>query len=205
MQNPPRFPSEDEFDATIETLLTLDSPLSYSLLPSIEAWLWQFNISSRIEAVEILHEAYLRARARENQAEIIRHPSAWLKRFCYNIVREHSRKLDRQRLTEPEMIDHHQQRRADHYPQVSDERLNDRLDVLFDAFQILKRQNPEGAELLKLKYCQDLTWSQVRERLIDRGLVDRGCNVSNAALRQRGNRAIKELRKIFHEIEKASI
>ncbi|MBD2090130.1 sigma-70 family RNA polymerase sigma factor [Microcoleus sp. FACHB-1515] len=200
MHNPSQHSIDDEFDSLIETLLSADSPLSYSFLSSIQAWLRQFNIASRVEASEVLHEAYLRAKAARKKGEIIRSPHAWLRRVCFNIVREQQRKLGKYQLAEVEILeDRYGRIHTDQ--QVSSELLDDRIQVMLDAFLILKRNNPESAELLQLKDCEGMSWLAIQAHL-----TASGSNAPNVdTLRQRCTRARKQLRQIYHETEKASV
>ncbi|NJL22397.1 MAG: sigma-70 family RNA polymerase sigma factor [Leptolyngbyaceae cyanobacterium SM1_3_5] len=180
--------------------MAADSPLSYSFFSSIEARLRQFNLASRVEVVDILLEAYLRAKAKKQQGEVIHSPQAWLKSVCFNIVREQSRKLGKHQLTETEILEAWHTR-MNHDQQVSNELLDDRIQMMLDAFGILKRKNPESAELLQLKECEGLSWIAIQAHLIASG----GDALNVETLRQRCTRARKQLRQIFHETEKARV
>lgn len=194
-QHPP-----DDFDLALEMLLAADSPLSYSFLASIEARLRQFKISSRVEAFDILLEAYLRGKAKQRKGEVIHSPYPWLKKTCFYIVCEHSRKLAKQQLTETDVLEDLHARRSNEQ-QVSLDRLDDRLEVMFDVIEIFKRQDPKSAQLLQLRECEGLSWVAIQTHLI-------ACN-GNApnidTLRQQGTRGRKQLRQLFHKTEKARV
>jgi DNA-directed RNA polymerase specialized sigma24 family protein len=95
--------SEDVLDLAIEEVLGNRNPYAYSVLSAIKRSLRQFRLSSRIEAYEILHEAYLRGKSLIRSGQTIRNPHAWLKATAFNIVREKYRSLKDQ-LTDPQLI-----------------------------------------------------------------------------------------------------
>ncbi|MBE9179467.1 hypothetical protein IQ268_12930 [Oculatella sp. LEGE 06141] len=188
-------PPEDVLDVAIREILMQDSPYAYSTFTTIQRYLRQFGLLPRVETHDILVEAYLRGKAVLRSGVVIRTPHAWLKRTAYNIVREKNRKLASQQPADPEVLDF--LGRASYESWLSQETINHRLTVLWEAFETLRQSEPEGAELLELKTIRGLSWLEVQNHL-----QAQGRDVPNTdVLRQRACRAKKHLRQIFHQVE----
>ncbi|MEP0914045.1 hypothetical protein NDI45_24350 [Leptolyngbya sp. GB1-A1] len=186
--------SKDVLDLAIHDILAPNSPYAYSTLTFIQRILHQFKLTSRLEASDILADAYLRGKKFLQQGGEIQHAHAWLKRTAYNIIREQSRLLSPQYLVQPDSVEIFC-RIIDESWQTS-EVLSDRLTMLWRAFEVFQATDPEGAELIDLKCLQGLPWSEVRQQLIEQGR-----DVPDVtALRQRGSRIKKTLRRIYHDL-----
>ena len=189
----PHLPSEDILNLAIEEIFGKGNPSAYSTLTAIERSLRQFHLTSRIEASEILAEAYLRGKKFLQTGQMINNPHAWLKKTAFNIIREHSRKF-RKYLVEP-----YEEGKTLENPStnlVEKQGIESDLADLYQAFKLLAEEEPEGAQLLYLKIIQGLSWQEIHEILSQEGE-----NVPNlATLRQRASRAKKRLRHIFHSV-----
>lgn len=195
-RQPPLLPSglvEDVLDLAIEEILGRDNPYSYSMLTAIERFLRQFRLSSRVEAYEVLAEAYLRGKKLMQTGQVIENPHAWLRSTSFNIVRERSRKLKHQPI-DPHLVASLVSD-AQENP-ISLQILREDIDALRLALQRLKAEEPEGAELLYLRTVEEWSWQQIREWLIQQNREA----PNEVTLRQRASRAKKRLRRIFHTV-----
>ncbi|NEO72457.1 sigma factor-like helix-turn-helix DNA-binding protein, partial [Moorena sp. SIO3H5] len=61
----------------------------------------------------------------------------------------------------------------------------------------LQKLEPQDSQLIVLRHIEGLSWQQVVSHLASNGEV-----VTEASARQRGNRSLKRLRKIFFELKK---
>lgn len=179
-------------DLAIGEILRQDSPYAHSTITTIERWLRQFHLHGRVEACDILHEAYLRGQ----KIDSIQKPYAWLKATAFNIVRERSRQFRKQQPTNPEVFDFAPQI-VEQQEQPKQEIVDSCLHSLWNAFKILEQRNPEAAKLLHWQIIEGLSWREIHDRLVLEGEEA----PSEAALRQRGSRAKKCLRKIYHSID----
>ncbi|MCG8368690.1 MAG: hypothetical protein MJA27_35820 [Pseudanabaenales cyanobacterium] len=190
-----KFPTEDVLDKAIKEILNPENPDPYSTIPYITRTLRQFHLSSRLEASDILFEAYMRGKMRVRTGTIIRDARAWLRATSFNVVREKYRKLKLQPPTDPDLLDF--MSKATEKSWISQTLINSRIDTLWEALDIMKQIQPENAELLHLKYIDGLSWREVRDLLAAKG----NALVNEETLRKRASRAIKQLRQIFHEVE----
>ncbi|MDJ0708434.1 MAG: sigma-70 family RNA polymerase sigma factor [Leptolyngbyaceae cyanobacterium MO_188.B28] len=190
-----KFPTEDVLDKAIKEILNPENPDPYSTIPYITRTLRQFHLSSRIEAGDILFEAYMRGKTRLRKGTIIRDARAWLRVTAFNIIREKYRKLKLQPPTDPDLLDFIS--KASEQGWISQTFINSRIDTLWEALDIMKKIQPENAELLHLKYIDGLSWREVRDLLAANG----NTLVNEETLRKRASRAIKQLRQIFHQVE----
>ncbi|MGQ4647027.1 hypothetical protein [Lyngbya aestuarii] len=190
-------PPEDALDTAIGEVLGSNNPHSYSTITFIERRLIQFKLSSRLEAHEILNEAYLRGKEFIGSGGTITNPHSWLKGTCLNIIREKNRQQYREQLTAPELVELLPALKATAEgtlnPLVTQQNLEDSLKILLSALQILSSSNPEGAKLLRLQ-SEGLSWKEIHQYI----LQQKGKAPSESALRQKGCRAKKNLRKIYH-------
>lgn len=179
-----------KYNDEIELILSSGSPTYTSLVTYVIRLLRQYNISGLFSPPYIINEAYLRGEnlIRKKRQKISNY-SAWLRRTCFNIIRELSRKEVKYLplLAEP----------------IQDSGKNDVNNVIdydFDldremmcvklAFQILE---PDDQELLNLKIVDGLSWKEIRKELSIRGI-----HFTETALRKRKERALKKLRDNYH-------
>ncbi|NET32534.1 MAG: sigma-70 family RNA polymerase sigma factor [Cyanothece sp. SIO1E1] len=188
-------PFTNPLDIAIQEILHRNNPRSYSVITTIERFLRQFHLSSQVEAHEILSEAYLRGTKFLQNGGTINNPYAWLKATSLNIIREQSRKYNREQLTSPELMDSNLDGSGSNHDWISQQNLANRVKMLYQALEAFKDINPEGSRLLELQ-AQGLSWQQIRICLIQ----ESGTAPSEESLRQKGCRARKSLRKIYHSI-----
>lgn len=190
---PPASTPEDILDCAIDEIVGKNNPYAYSVLITIERSLQQFHLSSRVEAYEILNEAYLRGIEFIGSGGIIKNPHAWLKGTSLNIVREKCRQL-RAQPTDPQIIEFLKEVKEESL--VSQLALESDLETLWKAIEILAKEDPQGIILLYLRTIEGLSWQEIRFRLLQKNK-----NVpKEVTLRQRLSRAKKRLRRIFHEV-----
>lgn len=178
-------------NAAIVEIFNEDSPHAYSSIAAVDRHLRQFHLSSQVEAYEIYHEAYLRGRKFIEGGGNIYNPIAWLKGTAFKIVREKSRKQRKECPSDP------QSSVFDNLVS-SDNHIERRLDALWEAMAKLRRDNPEMEKLIAWKLLDCLSWKEIRLRLIQE-LGEEA--PTEEALRQKGVRAKRRLRRIYHEIE----
>ena len=184
---------EEALDSAIAEVLEPGNPHSYSTIPTIERFLRQFKFTSLFDAHEILNEAYLRGKEFLASGGVISNPHPWLKSTCLNIIREKSRKRSKEQLMEPNLLElfssKFEQEKAIEQPEMAA-----KIEALYKSLEILSQTDREGTKLLRLK-SQGLSWREIHEQLITK----EGEAPSESTLRQRGHRAKKNLRKIYHE------
>lgn len=194
-QLPSQPPPEDVLDFALEEILGRGNPYSYSVLTTIERMLRQFRLSTRVDACDVLIEAYLRGKKQTQAGVRIENPHAWLKGTCFHIIRERKRKL-KDHPTDPQILDCLVESSMEDCD-VDRQAIADDIDSLHKAMKQLRREEPEGANLLYLRLAEGLSWREIRDRLVD----EQGeTTPSEVTLRQRASRAKKVLRQIFHSV-----
>lgn len=187
--------SLDSLNAAIAQILTGDNPHAYSDIVAVERHLRQFHLFPQVEAFEIYHEAYLRARKFIEQGGIIYNPKYWLKGAAFKIVREKSRKQRREHPTDPQSAVFENSLPSNDNNTINT--IDQRLESLYKAIAILGREDPEVAKLMRWRLLDHLSWKEIQQRLIQ----ELGKAPSEETLRQRACRAKRRLRRIYHEIE----
>lgn len=180
--------SKEAFKCWINEVLAQDNPVFYSLEVIINRWLYQYRLNGRYRSAEVMHEAYLRSVKYLDKGNEIGNYSAWFKKVCFNVIREEAKKNYRVALFYPSAI-----------PTDSPlERLEleEMLEKIVKAMQTLEQQETEAAQLLIWRYQQNLSWEAIQGLLQKEGKP----NCSVETLRQRGQRARKKLRQIFHDL-----
>ncbi|MGB5963593.1 MAG: hypothetical protein WBG73_23350 [Coleofasciculaceae cyanobacterium] len=192
---PPRYASspEDSLNAAVIEVLGKDNPHAYSTILFIQRCLIQFNLSSQYEAHEILNDAYVRGRAFLHSGGIIRNIHSWLKSTSFNIIRENSRRQKREPLIDPEVVELIPCLRSLGDSVISTEEIDNKWKALMNSLTALSHTDPEGTRLLRLK-AQGLSWKEIHQQLVK----EDGEAPNESTLRQKGCRATKILRKIYH-------
>jgi hypothetical protein len=183
------------FNQWMTELLIEGNPAFFSFIFVIRRWLLQFCLSGFYEPTEIIHTAYLRGinYLLKDKENAIANYGPWMRATCLNIIRELSRDVQAYTSIEPEvllLID------FVHTPN-SEVEFEEMVEHLQKAIQILRSRDPKAADLLEWRYFQNLPWENIQERL--REMSDSE-DISLANLRQRGVRARRKLRKIYHDI-----
>jgi RNA polymerase sigma factor (sigma-70 family) len=182
--------SKAEFNAWVAEVLVKGNPVFYSLEVRVNQWLYQYCLRDSYKSTEILHEAYLRTIKALDEGKEIGNYSAWLRQVCLNVIRELAKKTRRVAF-----IDFQNSSYADdsELPLLALE-LAEMREKICIALQTLAQQDSDAAELLDWRYQQNLTWEEI-QTILQRRKDD--CSID--ALRQRGQRARKKLRQIYHE------
>ena len=189
---------QDVMDYALEEILTKRNPYAYSTLTAIQRTLRQYQLSPRIEAYEVLNEAYLRGKKYLQTGKDIRNPHAWLKATAFRVVCERRRKLVAG-LLEPHLIDALEPDEG--MNPLQRQILEEDYSTLNQALHQLREEEPEATYLLYLRTLEEWSWAEIRARL----LAIHQQAPSEATLRQRGSRAKKRLRQIFIEMTESPV
>lgn len=178
-----------QFETDFLELQKQDSSTGRLMYVFLRRTLGNFHLQGSYNEAYVLNEAYIRGIKCIEKGEQIFHPSAWLRKTAYNIIRELHR--DHQKCTKlDETI-------AESLSTFSvAEELTTNLIILRLAFQML---DPKDQRLLNLKIVEGLAWKNISEIL--RRYGERDC--SEAGLRKRKERALIRLRKKFHMLKPA--
>ncbi|NEQ33178.1 MAG: sigma-70 family RNA polymerase sigma factor [Leptolyngbya sp. SIO4C5] len=188
-------PSYDSLDIAVAEILEPGNPYAYSTLTTIERYLRQFHLNRFTEPAEILALAYLRGRKALRQGKQISNPHAWLKGTALNIIREHHRQAQRVLTMDADCLDLVAQTLEEDVFESSD--LSIQLRALWQALETLAQSDPAAAELLRLRFIEQLSWEEIRSYF----WIQANDLPSNVALRQRVCRAKKRLRQLYHTCE----
>lgn len=180
----------DDLDKTIEMILENSSPHAYSFITFVKRSIKQFNLGSRLEVGDVISIAYDRTRKSIAIGKKIDNMLAWLKSTSYNIIREQSRGTQKEKPTDPQkyilvnIVDNSNNQDIEN-PQKS-------LAQLKLSLETLKAEKPHDYQLIYFYYFQNKSYQEIENyRLL-------GVDLTASALRQRMSRALKLLRKIYH-------
>ena len=177
----------------MQQILSLDSPQAYSMIATVNRYIQYSGLYSQVQPADILNEAYWRAEKATRQGTHIRSCRAWIKGTCRFIVFELARQQRRERPTDPQSA----ALETSYEPENEcEERWDRNFAILRQAFESLRQNDPETAELLDWRILKKLSWLKVRERLRAEGREV----PTEEALRQRASRANRKLRRLFHEL-----
>ncbi len=191
-------PELRQFNVEIQSLLKRQNPRARSLYYSIKRSLKQFNLEGNYTEIDIFNQAYLRGVELTKSGTAINSPRAWMRTTAFNIIRELSRSQRRHQLVVyDELADADQAKleiasmqREDSL--VCDEVIEADIQAVLLALEELDREN---RLIIELKSVQDLSWKEIRQRLIDLG----DTVPSEATLRKRGQRAMERFRELYHQ------
>ena len=178
-----------KYNDEIELILSPGSPTYTSLVVAVARWLKQYRISGLFSPSYVINEAYLRGEnSIRKKGQKISSYLAWLRRTCFNIIRELSRKEVK---CLPLLIEPAEECGTENVGDYDfDFNLDREMMRVKLAFQILE---PEDQELLNLKIVDGLSWKEIRKEFSLRGM-----NFTESALRKRKERALKKLRNNYH-------
>ena len=163
-----------------------------ALVKGIKSKLRQFNLP-HVQVNDVIHETYLRGIKVLESGQEIKNPRAWIRKTSFYVISEMSRKQKKQQSWDSNLIEH-QLAPEDSHSLCSENSEDEDLRLLELA---LKKLDPKDYKLIVLRHIEELSWQQVVSHLASNGEV-----VTEASARQRGNRALKRLRKIFFELKK---
>jgi DNA-directed RNA polymerase specialized sigma24 family protein len=180
--------SWNDCEQELSLLFDPNTPSGASFLAFTRRSLKQFHLNGSCTSGEILSEIYIRAaKLVRGQGVKILNPPAWFRKTAYNIIRERHRQQQRFVQLEENAL-----------PQtgvslVQDGDLEGDITIMAMAFQLLSE---EEQDILNRKVIDQLSWQQIRELFVQRGL-----DISEPALRKRKERALKSLKKIFEQLK----
>lgn len=181
------------FDQVTQEFFNSKNPVSKELLAYVQRLLYQFRISNKYEAKDILIEVYIRGIKQTEAGKSIDIPIAWIKRASLNVIRERRRELDKFEEWNVE-----QEPYLEGTDSISEEKCLEALQKMRIAF---KRLEPEERQILHLRVVKKMPWKDVSHCLVQSG----SAVCSENLLRQRGSRALKKLKKIYEEEQKNSL
>lgn len=178
-----------QLDRIFEDLFAANNPDARIIIAYIQKVLYQYGLWKAYDPKDILIEVYARGVKRVDAGETIRIPIAWIKRTAMNIIREFRR--------EAEKIGYYNLDQELHW--------NDDL-LLYITFQYdlkamkqaFERLEPDEQQLLNLRVVNRLSWKAVSQGLVTAGEPE----FKLEALRQRGFRVLRKLRKLYEEERK---
>jgi DNA-directed RNA polymerase specialized sigma24 family protein len=178
--------TRQQVDKVFEDLFSPKNPDARIVIAYIQKGLYQYGLWKAYEPKDILIEVYSRCVKATEAGETIRIPVAWIKRTATNVIRELRR--------EAEKIEFYN---LDQEPHWNDDFL---LTITFRydlkaMRQAFERLNSEEQHLLNFRVIHRLPWRDVSQRLVAVGEAES----NEGALRQRGFRALKKLRKLYEE------
>jgi DNA-directed RNA polymerase specialized sigma24 family protein len=178
--------SRQQVDEVFEGLFSLNNPDGRIVLAYIQKVLCQYGLWKAYEAKDILVEVYSRCVQTTEKGETIRIPVAWIKRTATNVIRELKR--------EAEKIDFYKLEQEPYWTDDFLLTITFRYDLkaMKQAFECL---DSEDQKLLSLRVINRLSWREVSQHFVVNGEVE----ANEGALRQRGFRALKKLRKLYEE------
>lgn len=180
----------DELDKTIEMILENSSPHAYSFITFVKRSISQFNLGSRLEVGDVISIAYDRTREAIAIGKKIDNMLAWLKSTSYNIIREQSRSSQKEKPTDP------QQYILVNIVDISDdqdiENYRKSIRQLKFSLKTLEIERPNDFRLIHLYYFKNSSYQDISSNQL------LGEDLTPPALRKRMSRALKLLRKIYH-------
>jgi len=205
MSPPPPGAQIERLNYTIASILDPNDSRAFSFKANIKNRIRQFNLTSQLDANEVINEAYKRAIAAIDRGKEIEYWQAWLKVTCFNIVREQSRARKRQPSVDPQSpaITNLPSNQMGHLFEHSEEEsrvkeAQKRAFCLAKAMEKYTRREPELACLLQLKLVERWNWQRIREHLVQQSSEE---VPSVSTLRKRASRAKTTLRRLYHQIE----
>jgi len=147
-----------------------------------------FNLQGRYSPEDVIHECLIRWYKAVESGKSIPVLDGWMRLTSLNIVRELRRKSDKDNLYEPNIL-------AELVAEIPSSEDDEQWSLVRRALQALPEKNQE---LLELRFFRNLSWDEVAIFYGNRGEM-----VSAVAARKRGERALKDLRRVFLEMLRA--
>ncbi|NEP28280.1 sigma-70 family RNA polymerase sigma factor [Moorena sp. SIO3I6] len=174
------------------SLETKEATFYAALFNGIKKKLRQFNFPDD-QIYEVINETYLRGIKLLDSGQEIENPRAWIRATSFNVIREMSRKQKKEQSRDSNLIER----------QIALEDSNSLDSANYDDEDLrllelaLQKLEPKDNKLIVLRHIEGLSWQQVVSHL-----ASKGEDITEASARQRGNRALKRLRKICFELKK---
>lgn len=205
MSTPPLDAPIERLNHTIASILDPNDSRAFSFKANIKNRIRQYNLTSHLDANEVINEAYGRAITAIELGKEIEYWQAWLKATCFNIVREQSRDRKRHPSVDPQssVITNLPFNQIGHLFERSEEEFRiqeaqKRTVCLTRAIEEYTKIEPELAYLLQLKLVNQWSWQHIKEHLVQQSSEE---VPSVSTLRKRASRAKTKLRRLYHRIE----
>lgn len=179
--------NKQNFIQAVKPLFKDGDPTARSLYAGVAHMLYQFRLSQTYEVREVITEAVIRGLSRIESGELIHTPLAWLRKTCFNVIRDLRRKQDR---VENPRLDPTAYEPGDTV--FCEMLLQEESETIRQA---MAKLTPEEQKLVCARVLKELTWQQISE-----SLSSDECSVSDGTARQRGSRAFKKLRQHYDAI-----
>ncbi len=176
-----------KFDMAVRAVFDSNNPESHSLFVFVKRTLIQYRLSQTYEVYDIFTEAYSRGVKLTDAGQPIHVPIAWFRRTSLNIIREFRRQQDRLSIPRLDLTE------SSPLDALSDLVFQEDLIAIKLAYEQLDAENQL---LLHERIVQGQSWRDVGKVLVARGASE----LSEGALRQRGFKALRELRRCYEAI-----
>ncbi len=141
----------------------------------------QFHLE-QVDFYDVVPEVYIRGTKLIASGVDIKNPGAWIRRTAYNVIREMSRKQQKEQANS-ELIE------LQVAPENCEETNEIELNILKQSLQNL---SDKDRQILELRFFQNLSWKQVVTYLASQGET-----LTEANARKKGQRAVQRLKKAF--------
>jgi RNA polymerase sigma factor (sigma-70 family) len=180
----------------VEVVLKPESKNAYGICPFIERTLKQFRLYSYYDESEIFLQARILVIKKIQSGETIKNLPAYLKTIAFNVIRD----LHKKRKSQDSLINR---------LKIKSEIINDsnysipsyateaNVKALCKAFEQLDMKE---RKILILREVHGCTWREIGDILVTRGEENKDNQKLVQQLRQKGHRALKRLRKIYHSL-----
>ncbi|MFB2967627.1 sigma-70 family RNA polymerase sigma factor [Aerosakkonema sp. BLCC-F183] len=149
--------------------------------------LQQFGLLGSHEPDDVINESIVRLDRAIKAGKQILNLEAWIRVTGLNYIRELSRKQKKCQAFDPFELDKHTE--SEQCDFILEEADTSEHRKVREALQELK---PQEREILELRFFEKLSWQDIAQYLANKG----NCATVDA-LRKKGERAIKRLRKVF--------
>lgn len=178
----------ENFLSEFRELQNPESSTGLSVSIFLESKLRQFHINGLYSHGDILNEVLLRAhKLIHAEGVTILQPVAWVKKTGFYVIREWSRKEQKSTGLTDEILDKKER------SLVPSEVLTNDFIIINLALALL---DPDEQRLLQLKLIECLSWRDIWEIFRDEGY-----SYTEAALRKKKQRALKNLRCHYHRLK----
>ncbi len=157
------------------------------LKPYILHFIWRYNLKNKVSVEEVYSELIIRYYAASERNQVKTPPHRWAKKAARLIVYEFSRGSRRAIPTDPSTLDI-----AGADLPFDTLEWEEAKAFLYEAMESLE---PDEGLLIKLRFFEERSWKFIADYF----LTHQGISISVDALRQRGCRALRSLRKAYDE------
>jgi DNA-directed RNA polymerase specialized sigma24 family protein len=159
---------------------------THNIVRIIRSFINKFRLSQYFSEFDVLIETYTIAITQTKQGKVIRNLPSWFKgtafRIISNLSREEKRQCAIKTVLKTEDV------------MTADLEIPEDNSVVHPIIQALERLAEDDRYLLNLRVVEGLSWSSIAERMVKDGKAESFSTQLVARLRQRGHRALKQLR-----------